>query len=73
MAVNTSLVAANIRGKRAEKNISQDELADLCGVSTTTVCNWENERALPTLENICELADVFETTTDLLTGREQRR
>ena len=55
-----------IRELRKEKGLSQDELARACGVSRQTVNAIENNKYDPTLALAFRLAQVLETTVDLL-------
>ena len=55
---------------RLEKGMSQQELGDMIGVTKVSVCGYENGTRTPSLETFCILADIFETTTDYLLGRE---
>lgn len=54
---------------RKRKKLTQNELANLLGISQKSYSNWENNKAEPTLENIVKLANILETTTDELLGR----
>ncbi len=46
---------------RSMKNLSQEKLADLVGVSRQAIVNWEENKSKPSLENfakICEELDI---------------
>ena len=64
------LVGKRIRDMRLEKGMSQQELGDLIGVTKVSICGYENGTRTPSLETFCILAEIFETTTDYLLGRE---
>ncbi len=64
------LIEKRIRALRLEKGLSQQELGDLVGVTKVSVCGYENGTRIPSLETFNLLANVFETTTDYLLGRE---
>ena len=51
---------------RTLKNISQEQLAEALDVSRQTVSKWEMERALPKIDKIIQLAEIFGVTTDAL-------
>ena len=54
---------------RKEKNISQEELANVLDVSRQTVSKWETDQSLPDSDKIVPLCEYFKITTDeLLTG-----
>ena len=64
------LIGKRIKDMRLEKGLSQQELGDLLGVTKVSVCGYENGTRTPSLETFNLLADVFNTTTDYLLGRE---
>ena len=64
------LIGKRIKDMRIEKGMSQQELGDMVGVTKVSVCGYENVTRPPSLETFCMLADIFETTTDYLLGRE---
>lgn len=51
-----------IRKNRKLKNLSQEELADLVGVSRNTISDWENGKVSIKYENAETLAEVFGVT-----------
>jgi DNA-binding XRE family transcriptional regulator len=53
------VLAKNIRNLRHKKNISQADLARLCGVGQTTVSQWETGTCDPTVGNLYNLAGIF--------------
>ena len=55
-----------IRTLRAQKKLSQAKLAQTLGVSRQAVSKWENGTAVPDMENLILLADVFETELSYL-------
>lgn len=54
---------------RSEKHLSQGELSDLLGVSRQSVSKWENDTAVPDLDKLIRLCDIFSVSLDELTGR----
>lgn len=63
----------NIYGLRTEKNMSQGDLADVLEVSRQSVSKWENNSAVPELDKLIKLAEVFGVTIDaLVTGAPPR-
>ena len=64
------LIGKRIKDMRLEKGMSQQELGDMIGVTKVSICGYENGTRTPSLETFCILADIFETTTDFLLGRE---
>lgn len=54
---------------RKQKNITQEELAAVLGVTSAAVSKWENNYTLPDILMLGALADFFAVTTDELLGR----
>ncbi len=62
----------NIYHYRTQKNMSQGDLADALDVSRQSVSKWENNSAVPELEKLMKMAQVFDITIDeLVTGEEK--
>lgn len=51
---------------RKDKNISQEALAEMLGLSRQSVSKWENGSALPTMENLSRLANIFDVPVSYL-------
>ena len=59
----------NIYRLRTEKNMSQGDLADALEVSRQSVSKWENNSAVPELEKLIKMAQIFGISIDeLVTG-----
>ena len=56
---------------RNRKNLSQGALADALDVSRQSVSKWENNMAVPDLDKLIKLCDIFEVSLDELVGREE--
>ena len=63
------VIGANIARLRKEKNMTQDQLANLMGISFQAVSKWENGLSSPDVSSFPMLADVFGVTIDELFGR----
>ena len=62
----------NIYRLRTAKNMSQGDLADTLEVSRQSVSKWENNSAVPELEKLIKLAQLFEVSIDeLITGEKE--
>ncbi|WP_086444246.1 helix-turn-helix domain-containing protein [Candidatus Enterococcus lemimoniae] len=59
-------VYLKIKEERKKKQMTQEQLAEKVGVSIKTIAKWENDAAMPTLENCKKLRSVFEVTLDYL-------
>ena len=64
------IIGQRIKAARKSKNLTQQELGDILGVSKVSICGYENGTRIPTLENFIQLLDVLEVKPDYLLGRE---
>ena len=62
------MLEENIRVMRKEKGLTQEQLAEVMGVSTASVSKWETGVAVPELGMLAALADFFEVSIDALIG-----
>ncbi len=51
---------------RCSKNISQEELAEKLGVSRQSISKWEMDQALPQIDKVLQLSEIFAISTDEL-------
>lgn len=58
-----------VKGKKEECGITQKAICEEAGVRESSLIDWLNDEASPTLEAINKLADYFEVSTDYLLGR----
>lgn len=56
----------NIFRLRSERNMSQGDLADALNVSRQSVSKWENNNAVPDLDKMLKMAELFGVTLDVL-------
>ena len=56
---------------RAEKGVTQDEVADELSISNKTISKWENGMSEPDLSMLIALARYYNVTTDALLGLEE--
>ncbi len=54
----------NLQHLRATRNMTQEQLAMLLGVSRQSVTKWEAERAYPEMDKLLKLCDIFDCTLD---------
>lgn len=66
----SKIFADNLKILRFKKGVSQNQLAQICGVSQNLVWQWENNKTEPMLETLKKLASYFEVTLDELVGYE---
>ncbi len=62
------MLAENIRRFRKERSLTQEQLAEVLGVTTGAVYKWEAKMSVPELDLIMEMADFFDTSVDVLLG-----
>lgn len=59
---------ANLKKLRNEYNISQQQLADVIGVSQQSINKYENHNIEPDIETLKTMAKYFNTSIDYLVG-----
>lgn len=62
----------NIYQFRTQKNLSQGDLADALDVSRQSVSKWENNSAVPELEKLMKMAQIFDISLDELVSGEEK-
>ncbi len=60
-----------IAENRRVRGMTQEEVANLLGVTSQAVSKWENNNSLPDITLLPAIADLFETTIDALMSRER--
>lgn len=58
-----------LRELRKKKKMSQQELADLLGVTQATLSGWETEKYRIDNNNLIKCSEILDTTTDYLLGK----
>lgn len=61
-------LSENIKKFRKERKMTQEQLAEAMGVSVSAVYKWESNQSTPEINLILEMADLFNTSTDVLLG-----
>ncbi|MBO4418689.1 MAG: helix-turn-helix transcriptional regulator [Oscillospiraceae bacterium] len=61
-------LAENILTFRKERALTQEQLAEVLGVSVGAVYKWEAGLSVPELDRIVEMADFFDSSVDVLLG-----
>ena len=62
------LIGQVIKKLRKERNLTQEELAELLNVTSQAISKWENGAGLPDISQIVPIASVFGVSTDVLFG-----
>jgi transcriptional regulator with XRE-family HTH domain len=62
------MIGETIYNLRRKQGLSQEQLAEIIGVSRQTVSKWEGNQSTPDLEKLMALAACFQVSMDVLTG-----
>ncbi len=68
----TIKLAQNIRAFRKQNSLTQEQLAEVLGVTVGAVYKWESGLSVPELRLLMEIADFFDTSVDVLLGYEMK-
>lgn len=60
--------AENLYRLRRENGLTQEQLANMLGVSFQSVSKWENKQGYPDIELLPRIASYFHITLDALLG-----
>lgn len=66
--MNIDFFASTLKKIRSDKNITQQQLAELIGLSRYTIQDWEAAKRTPSLDMLPKIAKALDTTTDRLVG-----
>ena len=67
--MNQKKMGAFIKALRKDKNLTQEQLAEVLGVSNRTVSRWETGSNIPDLDMLIILSDYFDVEIkDLIDG-----
>lgn len=59
-------LARQLRAKREERGLCQDEVSKAIFVSRQTISNWENDKTYPGVQSLLLLSQLFEVSIDEL-------
>ena len=65
-------IGNRIRILRAELRMTQEEFAKTLNTATSTVCNWENDKATPKISSLKRIADLAGISVAELIGKEEK-
>ena len=66
-------IGETIKRLRKEREITQEEFAEVLGVSCQSVSRWENDNCYPDIELIPTIAEFFGISTDRLMGVDETK
>lgn len=59
-----------IKEIRKRSGMTIRQVQEACGISAAAVCKWQNGQAMPTLDNLSILADLWDVKMDDLIVRQ---
>ncbi|MBP3953366.1 helix-turn-helix transcriptional regulator [Bacillus suaedae] len=65
-------LSEKIKKVRAEKSLTQEQLAERLQVSRSTISSWETGRSYPDLEMVIEICDCFNVSLDFLLREDEK-
>lgn len=65
------IIGKRLKEARIKKNLSQEELGNLLGVSKVSICGYEKGTRTPTMENFLDLIKILELESDYVLGRDR--
>lgn len=66
-------LSENLKKYRMLKNLTQEDVADFLGITPQSVSKWERGESYPDITLLPALANIFETSIDLLIGMDTIR
>ncbi len=66
-------LSENLKKYRVLKNLTQEDLAEFLGITPQSVSKWERGESCPDITLLPALANIFETSVDLLLGMDTIR
>lgn len=66
-------LSENLKKYRMQKNLTQEDLAELLGITPQSISKWERGECFPDITFLPALANILETSIDLLIGMDTIR
>lgn len=63
--------ASIIKALRVQHKMTQQDLAEIVGLTPTGISYWESGKAIPNVETLEKLASYFNVTVDYLLGKKE--
>lgn len=70
--IDMAATGRNIRAMRVAAGMTIKDIQDACGVSATAVTKWQKGHAVPTIDNMVILADIWKVRIDDIVVTEKR-
>ncbi len=65
-------IGSKIKNARLKIELTQEQVAELLGVSRQTISNWENEKSYPDIVSVVKMSDIYSVSLDFLLKGEER-
>lgn len=65
-------IGSKIKNARLEKKLTQEQVAELLGVSRQTISNWENAKSYPDIISVIKMSECYDVPLDYLLKGEQK-
>ena len=65
-------IGSKIKAARLEKKLTQEQVAEILGVSRQTISNWENEKSYPDIISVIKMSDYLEESTNVVKSNANR-
>lgn len=65
------IIGKRLKEARIKRNMSQEELGNLLGVSKVSICGYEKGTRTPTMENFLDLIKILDLEPDYVLGRDK--
>lgn len=64
-------LAERLQDLRKKANYSQEQVADLLGISRQAISKWESGQGKPELDNIIKLTEIYNVSADYIISGEE--
>ena len=65
-------IGSKIKAARVEKKFTQEQVAEVLGVSRQTISNWENGKSYPDIISVIKMSDCYGVSLDYLLKGEDK-
>lgn len=70
VTIDMEKTGKKIKEIRKRSGMTIRQVQEACGISVAAVCKWQNGQAMPTLDNLIILADLWDVKMDDLIVRQ---
>lgn len=69
VAINMEETGKKIKEMREKSGMTIRQVQDACGISAAAVCKWQNGQAVPSIDNLLVLSEIWNVKMDDLIVR----